>query len=141
MRRGDGGDDGRGENSGRVRNVAMLFHVGELVAEGGNVNVGERGGEAFHEGMLHAGASPVSEDKKLTSGGRNKGERGDVAGIGDWEVEEFSGRHGDGILAERKRIRSRKTTPHTQNRRNEAPIGGLSETIRNLTGSPTWFAA
>jgi hypothetical protein len=100
MGSGDGGDDGRGEDGGRVRNVAMLFDVGELVPEGGDVNVGERGGEAFHEGMLHPRAGSMSEHEELVSGGRNEQERGDVAGIGNWEVEKFSGGHGDGILAE-----------------------------------------
>ena len=114
MRRGDGGDDGRGENSGRVRNVAMLFHVGELVAEGGNVNVGERGGEAFHEGMLHAGASSVGEDEELVSVGRKEEERGDVAEIGNWEVEKFSGGHGDRILAEGGNRCGGEKQPHTR---------------------------
>jgi hypothetical protein len=100
MSRGDGSDDGRGENRRRIGNVAMLFHVGELVAESRDVNVGERGGEAFHEGMLHAGAGPMSEHEELVRGGRNEQERGDVAGIGNWEVDKFSGGHGDGILAE-----------------------------------------
>ena|ERR1700693_2124574 len=100
MGSGDGGDDRGGEDGGRIGNVAMLFYVGELVAESGDVNVGERGGEAFHEGMLHARAGSVSEDEELVSGGRNEQERGDAAGIGNWEVEKFSGGHSDGILAE-----------------------------------------
>jgi hypothetical protein len=100
MGNSDGGDDRGGKDSGRIGNVAMLFHIGELVAEGRDVNIGERGGEAFHEGMLHARAGSVREDEELLRSGRNEQERRDVARIGNWEAEKFSGRHGDGILAE-----------------------------------------
>jgi hypothetical protein len=118
-----------------------LFHVRELVPEGGDVNVGERGGKAFHEGMLHAGAGPVSEDEKLTSGGRDEGERGDVAEVGDWKVEKFSGGHGDGILAEGENVCGSETkTPYAKSTFG-ASSGAIWEAIRNLTTGPTWFAA
>jgi hypothetical protein len=50
--------------------------------------------------MLHARAGSVREDEELLRSGRNEQERRDVARIGNWEAEKFSGRHGDGILAE-----------------------------------------
>jgi hypothetical protein len=64
--------------------------------------------------MLHAGAGPVSEDEELVSVGRKEQERGDVPGIGNWEVEKFSGGHGDGILAEGGNVCGGERQPPTR---------------------------
>ena len=45
--------------------MAALFHIGKLVAEGGDGCGGQGFGEICHKGVIHSGAGSVAEDEEV----------------------------------------------------------------------------
>ena len=68
--RSDGRADRFDENRTGVRTLAALLHIRELIAEARNAALGELGGAGLHEGVVHAGSSPMGEYEQTLRGRR-----------------------------------------------------------------------
>ena len=70
MCRGDGRSNGEVAKRGSVRPLAVPFHIGKLIAQGGHAERGKIIGHGRHEGMLDAGAGPRrNHHARLARGG------------------------------------------------------------------------
>jgi len=74
--KGNGGADRGMRERRRVRPFAALLHVRKLVAERGDPPRGESPGDRLHEGVVHAGAGAMREDKARRRGDRTVEPRG-----------------------------------------------------------------
>ena len=67
--------------------MAALFHIGKLVAEGGDGRGGQGFGEICHDGGIHSGAGSVPEDEKIFGFRRRQQEGGDFPAGRGFEAE------------------------------------------------------
>ena len=54
----------RGEYGGGIGSAAALFHIRELITEGGNLQLSEFAGEALHERMTHSCSGAMGEKQE-----------------------------------------------------------------------------